>query len=202
MRAATCKLKPAEMLAAWDPEAQRLHLRAPSSVAPGDRATFCIELVGSQVLASVAGAVLGVVRDGGSLEIELAPDGESRGAVRMLLAAARGERVPFSRRPPRYLIRLPATVSFRDTSRVLATTESVSEGGCGLAWSGRPPEVGRVLRVRLEGGPRPAENQGAVCWSTVAPAQSLAGVQFAGSRAPAAWSAFVAAVARSGAPQA
>jgi hypothetical protein len=197
-----CQLRPAEMLDSWSARTQTLVVRAPGAPEAGEAFSVRIELAGGHIRAKVAGAVKAVRREPGCYAVELAPDAEGQRAVQMLLSAARGEPVPFARRPTRYLIRLPATVSFRNASRILATTESVSEGGCGLAWSAEPPEVGQVLRVRLDGGPRAAENQGAVCWSSAAPPRSLAGVQFAGSRAPAAWSAFVAAVARSGAPKA
>jgi hypothetical protein len=197
------RLEPAQMLSAWEPRTQRLRLPGPIARRPGTRAELRIEIAGIQVLASVAGTVTAVHHgedeDDG---FELAPDAESLRAVGMLVAAAKGEPVKFARRPPRYVVRLPATVSFPDSRRVLATTESVSEGGCGLAWSGRPPEVGQALRVRLEGGPRPAENLGTVCWSSVAPHATLTGVQFVGAHAPQAWLALVATLARGGAPRA
>jgi len=197
------RLEPAEVLAAWDPRAQRLRCPGPTTRRPGARAEVRIEIAGSHVLANVAGTIAAVYQDEDEGDsFDLAPDAESLRAVGMLLAAARGEPVKFAPRPPRYVVRLPATVSFPDARRVLATTESVSEGGCGLAWSGRPPEVGQALRVRLEGAPRPAENQGTVCWSSPAPHGVLTGVQFSGAHAPQAWLQLVAALAKSGAPRA
>jgi hypothetical protein len=193
------QLRPAEMIAAWRPLTERLQLRWRAAPRPGERVALRIEITGSPVAARVVGTVLGLRPEEEHHGLELAPDAGSLGAIGMLLAAARGEPVRFSRRPPRYLVQLPVAVSFRDAPGIRATTESVSEGGCALAWSGQPPTVGRVVRVRLDGGPAVAENQGAICWSAPASASSLAGVQFAGSRAPPAWSALVAAVARSGA---
>lgn len=198
------RLEPADMLSAWEPRTQRLRLPGPLPRRPGNRAELRIEIAGAQLLARVAGTVTAVHHgeDEGQDGFELAPDAESLRAVGMLLSAAKGEPMKFARRPPRYVVRLPATVSFPDARKVLATTESVSEGGCGLSWSGRPPEVGQALRVRLEGGPRPAENLGTVCWSSVAPNAALTGVQFVGTHAPQAWLALVATLARGGAPRA
>lgn len=196
------QLQPGEALASWDPQGMRLRLTAPSAPPAGEKAAIQIGVAGSEVAAKVVGTVKRVTRIGVRYGLELVPDAESMRAVKLVLAAARGERVDFSRRPARYLVRLPATVTLRDSSRFVMTTESVSEGGCGLSWSGRPPDVGQVLRVRLDATPRAAENQGAVCWTAPSATSALAGVQFAGSRAPPAWAALVAALARSGAPRA
>lgn len=196
------RLEPAEMLASWEPGRQRLRLRGTAPPSAGARADLRLQIVGSPVAAKVAGEVVAVESDEDGPRFELAPEAESLRAIRMLIAAAKGETVPFLVRPPRYLVRLPATVSFPDARRILATAESVSEGGCGLAWSSEPPEVGQALRIRLEGGPRPAENLGAVCWSSFAPHAALTGIQFAGAHPPGAWTALVAALARSGAPKA
>lgn len=198
----TYRLEPSGMLASWEPRRKRLRLRGPTAPGAGARADVRLQIVGTLVVAKVAGQVVAVESDGAGYRFELAPEAESLRAIRMLVAAARGETVPYLTRPPRYLVRLPATITFPDARRILATTESVSEGGCGLAWSGAPPDVGQALRIRLEGGPRPAENLGAVCWNSLAPHAALTGVQFAGAHPPGAWTALVAALARSGAPRA
>jgi hypothetical protein len=196
---ASYSLAPSALLAAWRPDAQRLRLGAQAATRARERATVRIRLDGSAVEATVVGTVTEVRPAAGRFEVEVAPDAASLPLVRLLLAAARSQAGLVSRRPPRWLVRLPATATLRDASTVRVSTVSVSEGGCGLDWAAPPPAVGQVLRIQVGAGGLLGENRGAVCWRS--PLEPTVGVQFAG-RAPSAWSALVAQVARSGAPRA
>jgi hypothetical protein len=202
MFAAGLRLVPAQMLEAWRPEESLLRLRSERAPAPQDRAAVRIELIGRPEAATVVGTVIGVQRGAAGHSFELAPDPESLGAIRLLLAASRGEDVRFHPRPARYLVRLPATVSFWNAARILMTTFSVSEGGCGLCWSGPLPTVGQELRLRVEASPRAAVIPGVICWRESSRPNSTAGVRLTGNLATSAWPALVADLARSGVPRA
>jgi len=192
-------LPPNALLSAWRPETLRLLLAARTAARPREPATVRIRLEGSGVGATVVGTVTGVHAASGRFDVEVAPDASSLPLVRLLLAAARRQAGLVARRPPRWLVRLPATASLRDASTVRVSTLSVSEGGCGLDWPAPPPPVGQVLRVQVGIGALLGENRGAVCWRSEL--EPTVGVQFAG-RAPSAWAALVAQVARGGAPRA
>jgi hypothetical protein len=203
MFAAALLLQPALMLAAWRPGPLALHLSSSSSEPRvRDRAAVRIDLVGSPVSATVVGTVLAVRREESGWAFDLGPDADSLNAVRLLLAAARGEAVPFRLRPTRYLVRLPATVSSWNAARIAMTTCSISEGGCGLSWSGPLPAVGQLVRLRVEAGPRVALGQGVVRWRSLSSPLSTAGVRFTGGPIAGTWPELVAQVARSGAPRA
>jgi len=198
---ASYSLRPQELLAAWRPETLRLRLAARVLPRRRDRSTLRVDLAGSQVAATVVGTVMDVARAGAGYEVEVAPDAACLPAVRMLLAAARNQAGLVARRPPRYLVRLPATATLRDSSTVKVTTVSLSEGGCGLAWSEPLPPVGQVLRLRVGVGSLLGENRGSICWRSALPSEPNVGVQFAG-RSPSTWSAIVAQLVRAGAPRA
>lgn len=198
---ASFSLQPSELLAAWRPQTLRLHLAARALPRARERATLRIDLARSPVAATVVGTVVAVRQAGGRCDFEVAPDAACLPVVRKLLAAARSQAGLIAPRPPRYLVRLPATATLRDSSTVKVTTVSLSEGGCGLAWSEPPPAVGQVLRVRVGVGSLLGENRGSVCWRSSPAPEPTVGVQFAG-RSPSGWSAIVAQVARSGAPRA
>jgi hypothetical protein len=79
------------------------------------------------------------------------------------------------------------------------TTFSVSEKGCGLAWSGPVPAVGAPIDVRLGAGTGAATLRGEVCWTAQSGRTAMVGVRFvAGARS--AWAVTITDVERSGAP--
>jgi hypothetical protein len=202
MFAAAFVLEPEEMLGAWRPEPLLLELISAEPPQLRDRAAVRIEVSGRSVAATVVGTVLSVLRDRSGYSFGLAPDADSMSAVRLLLAAARGENVPFRARATRYLVRLPTTVSFWNAARISMTTFSVSVGGCGLNWSGPLPSVGQAIRLRVEGTTHAAVNQGVIRWRSHSHPASTAGVQIIGSPASGAWPQLVAELARGGAPRA
>jgi hypothetical protein len=78
-------------------------------------------------------------------------------------------------------------------------TFSVSENGCGLAWSGPVPAVAVPMEVRLGAGSKVAAFRGVVCWTAQAGRTATVGVRFLdGART--AWTMMIGDVQRSGAP--
>jgi len=191
-------LQPAELLAAWRPRELRLHLTVRAPPRPRDRATLRIALTGSEAH-TVLGTIAGIVPGSDGFQIAVAPDAACMPEIRKLLYSARGL-AGLLRRPPRWLARLPATATLRESAEAVVTTTSLSAGGCGLSWSD-PPAVGRVLRLQVSVGALVGENRGSVCWRSPGSGPGSVGVQFAG-RPPASWAAVVAEVVKGGAPRA
>lgn len=192
-------LEPPEMLGAWRAETARLLLPTIAAPPVRQKAAVRIQLAGRPVAATVVGTVVSAHGDGRLHRIELAPDADSLGAVRLLLAAARGEPVPFLKRSMRYLVRLPVVVA-AGGSDLYMTTYCISEGGCGLKWSGPLPSVGQELGIRLATGARVEGVRGTVCWLNPSGPSANAGVRLELGSTAGAWGRMFAEVARSGAP--
>jgi hypothetical protein len=79
------------------------------------------------------------------------------------------------------------------------TTFSVSERGCGLAWSGPVPAVGTPVEVRLGAGNLAASFRGEVCWTAQCGRTATVGVRFL-SGFTSAWAMTLTDLSRSGAP--
>lgn len=196
---AAVSLEPSEMLGAFRPDTMRLLLRVPAALPLRQKAAVRIQLTGLPVGATVVGMVVSVHGEGAQHRVELAPDAASLPALRLLLAAARGESIPMLDRGPRYLAQVPVVVSCEGRA-IYMTTFCVSEGGCGLRWSGPLPKVGQEVSVRLSGTARGPDIPGTVCWLASSGSSPTAGVRFDAREAPGAWERMFADVARSGAP--
>jgi hypothetical protein len=195
-------LTPEELLAAWRPDTLRLTVPVEAPPRLGQRAALRLRLAGIGARSTVVGAVASVHALGRRHRVELAPEEAGLRAVRFLLAAARGEHRALQERAPRFLVRLPVVVA-TESGEQLMTTWSVSEGGCGLSWSGPPPAVGRQLRLRLGPRARASDVWGVVCWSAPAGRSATAGLRLASSDpVPPAWQELLAEAARRGAPRA
>jgi hypothetical protein len=195
-------LEPSEMLTAWRAETARLVL--PTLAAPQlrQKAAVRIQIAGRPVGATIVGTIVSAHGDGRQHRIELAPDADSMRAIRLLLSAARGEPIPYMKRSLRYLVRLPVVVA-AGGSDVYMNTFCVSEGGCGLKWSGPLPSVGQQLAIRLAAGARAEGVRGTVCWLSPSGPSPSAGVRLElDPAASVVWSRMFAEVARSGAPAA
>lgn len=193
-------LDPAQMLDAWRADTSRLLL--PTAAAPRlrQKAAVRIQLAGRPAVSTVVGTIVSVHAEGRGHRIELAPDAESLRAVRVLLAAARGEPVAFMKRSKRYLVRLPVVVA-SGGSDLYMTTFCISEAGCGLKWSGPLPAIGQRVTLRLATTGHNQGLRGTVRWLTSSGTLHSAGVRFdLGAAAMASWSRTFAEVARSGAP--
>jgi hypothetical protein len=80
------------------------------------------------------------------------------------------------------------------------TTYCISEGGCGLKWSGPLPSVGQELGIRLATGVRVEGARGTICWLNPSGPSANAGVRLELTSTSGAWGRMFAEVARSGAP--
>jgi PilZ domain-containing protein len=122
-------------------------------------------------------------------------------ALERLVAVARGERVAYQPRAPRLLATIPAVVH-GPAGPIYMTTFSVSENGCGLAWSGPVAAVtGAELDLRLGAGSRAVTFRGVVCWTARSGNADTVGVRFVAG-AKHAWTMMLGEAQRSGAPPA
>lgn len=193
-------LRPDELASSWRRDARRLliHTREPLRVQ--QRVAARVTAVGVGAAATITGRVVSASRTGSGHRIELAPDETRVAAVERLVALARGDVVEHAPRIPRLLATLPAVVR-GPAGPTYMTTFSVSEKGCGLAWSGPLPEVDAAVEVRLGAGPGAASFRGVVCWKAHTGRAAMVGVRFL-SGAERAWAITLAALERAGAPAA
>ncbi|MBK9517787.1 MAG: PilZ domain-containing protein [Anaeromyxobacter sp.] len=194
-------LEPSALLHAWRKDTGRLFLDTPRAPRQRGKAAIRIRLVGSKVAATVVGTVVSAHQQQQLHRLELQPEEASLPALRMLLAAAEGTAVPYQQRPLRYLARVPVVVA-TDQGEVLMTTFSVSPGGCGIAWSGPPPTIGRAVRLRVGPQARPADLWGTIRWIGARGPSSTTGVRLlAGDTVLAPWTDLLAQLELSGAPR-
>jgi hypothetical protein len=177
------RLSPDEWLAAWKPQAQRLHLVLPGPPAVRQPVAMRIELQGHILHVTVLGKVVGLQRTGGVVKAEVVPDPISLAAIALFDTAARGEVVPFRDRTRRFVAKLPVAVLGR-TGPQFMTTENLSPGGCALRWSGSPPEVHQLLRLRFGMGQGSPELDGSVRWVRHGTVTSV-GIRFSNPRSAA-----------------
>ena len=171
----------------------RLHGRTVARISLRGRPATTTAVVGSVICARQFGALH---------EIQLVPDERSLSAVRRLHATAIGVQALFAERPPRFSTEVPTFVE-TGAGEVLMTTISVSSDGCGLAWAGPPPPIGKPLRLWLADRVPPADLRAVVCWSASSERRSNAGLALVHEdfMARAAWRRFLSEVELSGAPQ-
>jgi hypothetical protein len=193
-------LRPDELIQAWRADSRRLLLPAPEPLPLRRRVAARIRAVGRGVAATITGRVARAGRHGEGFRIELEPDELRVRAVERLLEIARGMTVAYQPRAPRFLATMPAVVQ-GPAGNTYMNTFSVSENGCGLAWSGPLPAVGAALDVRLGAGNRTASFRGAVCWTGQSGRAPTVGVRFL-SGAQAAWKMMFAELRRTNAPPA
>jgi hypothetical protein len=185
-------------VAAWRPDTRRLQLVTTEPLRLEQRVAARITAIGSGVSATITGRVVSTSRHGTQHRVELLPDEMRMRAMERLLAAARGERVAYDTRAPRFLATMPAVV-YGPAGPTYMTTFSVSEAGCGLAWSGPLPAVGLPMDVRLGAGNRVAIFRSVVCWTQSSGRSANVGVRFVAG-AKTAWTTMLTDVRSSGAP--
>jgi hypothetical protein len=194
-------LRPDELVASWRPDSRRLVLPTREALRLQQRIAARISAVGLGVAATITGRVVSASRHGDLCRFELVPDDTRVRAVERLLAVARGERVCYQKRAPRFLVTMPAVVHRPPGGPTYMTTFSVSERGCGLAWSGPVPALGAPMDVRLGAGNRAAIFRSEVCWIAQTGRTATVGVRFLdGARN--AWAMMLTEVRHSGAPPA
>jgi hypothetical protein len=191
-------LRPDELIAAWRPDSRRLLLPAREPLRLQQRVAARISLAGRGVAATITGRVLSCGPHGTLHRIELALDEARIRATERLLAIARGEPIQYQLRVPRFLATLPAVV-YGPAGPTYMNTFSVSEKGCGLAWSGPVPPVGVPMDVRLGAGNRAAIFRSVICWTAQTGRTATVGMRFL-QGAGNAWATMIGEVKRSGAP--
>jgi len=195
------RLRPDELLAAWRLDSRRLVLQTREPLRVRQRVAARITAVGPGVAATITGRVTGTSRLGEAHRVEIVPDETRLRALERLLAIARGEPVQYQPRVPRILATVPAVVH-GPAGPTYMTTFSLSENGCGLAWSGSAPAaVGTSLDIRFGTGTRTVVFRSVVCWTARAGNTTTVGVRFlAGARD--AWTTMLQQARLSGAPPA
>jgi hypothetical protein len=193
------ELRPEELLAAW--RAGKLHATTRDPVRRDQRVVAHVALVGTNVTVTVAGRLTSAVARDGQVRFELTPDETRVRAVERLVEIARGAVVAYPPRAPRYLAAVPAMVAAPGGGLLYMNTFSVSERGCGLAWSGPVPVVGAPMELRLGAGKQVASVRGVVCWTARSGRAATVGLKFIAGHT-AAWSTMFQDVRRSGAPPA
>jgi PilZ domain-containing protein len=193
-------LGPDELVGAWRPNSRRLLLPWREPLRLQQRIAARIRAVGPGVSATITGHVASSSRSGTVFRIELAPDETRMRAVEWLLSVARGGAVHLQPRAPRFLATVPAVV-YRPGGPTYMTTFSVSERGCGLAWTGPLPDVGAPMDVRLGAGNQAAAFHSLVCWTERSGRIPTVGLRFL-EGAKSAWATMLADVKLSGAPPA
>jgi hypothetical protein len=165
-----------ELSSAWRPGDGHMVLSTPSSVGRGRRVSVKISGV-TGVAARVHGQVASVRVSKESCHAEVLVDEDGRLLLGRILEFLRGGEETLKVRPPRYRISLPAVVSWASGHSFMKTV-SLSQGGCGLAWSGMRPQVGSGIYLRLGAAPRQASFRGKVCWVREAKNGVRVGVRF------------------------
>lgn len=196
-------LEAAQYLGGWRPEDGTLFLAALSEGRVHDEVAVRIGIFGQAIRATVFGTISLVRRVGRpSLPpgIELAVDRVSLPAARFLALAARGDKLNFRERAPRYVFERPLLLS-RDGEERESTTMNLSDGGCAVSWSGPLPMVGEVVSIKLAEGFFPCAARAVVCWNAVGgPLERCVGLRIiAEGRAARAWRHIAEDAVRSGA---
>jgi hypothetical protein len=200
-------LDPAQFLSSYREAAGSLFVPALSDARIGEAVAVRIGIHGQAIRATLFGKISGVRRVGRpallpGVEVQL--DRGSLAAAGFLAMAARGEPVTFRERAPRYSAERTVVVVVGG-AEIEASTLNLSEGGCSLRWPGGAiPAVGEVVGLRVPGGLFPPTGRAVVCWTQAAgPVEPSLGLRLVSEgRSARAWRAFVAEVARSGAPAA
>jgi len=199
-------LEPSQFLAGWRQDQGTLFLPALSDARVGDEVAVRVGIFGQTIRATLLGTV-GLVRRLGrpSLPpgVELTLDQASLPAAVFLATAARGERVTFRERAPRFVFARPMRL-VRDGLEIRADTLNVSEGGLAVGWGGPLPMVGEVIAVKLGRTVFAPRARGVVCWNSLGgEARRAVGMRIvSGGRAGRAWRALATEAAQSGAPAA
>lgn len=194
-------LRPYELVAAWRPTSGSLSLVVPDPVQVRQPVQARIRVLGLGVGATILGHAARALPHLFGSELELEPDELRARTLERLVEVASGARVLYQDRAPRFLAAVPATV-FRLRHALQVSTFAVSDGGCGVAWTGPAmPAAGTRLDVALGAAGRAVRFESQVAWTAPVGRAPAIGLRFlSGDRA--AWSRIVADLQRAGAPPA
>jgi hypothetical protein len=202
VQSVSIKVPAAQYLAGWREQARILFLPTLSECRVGDLVAVRIAIHGGSISATLFGKVSLVRRVGRPAlppGIELQIERHSLAAAAFLAMAARGEKVTFKERLPRFSHERALTVRHGETSLEL-TTLNVSDDGCALRWPGALPAAGDQLVLKLGDGLFAATIRGVVCWTQSGPDGQGVGVRIVvEGRGGRAWRSLAESVARSGA---
>lgn len=165
-----------ELPAAWRPADNRLIVTTRSPVVRGRRVVVRIEGVAG-VTSPLTGRVAGARPSAGGCVAEIEIDSDRRPLLRRVVKFLRGEAAAPRVRAPRYRLSIPVVVCSA-LGRTYMNTFSLSQGGCGLVWSGDRPRLGGGLHLRLGGGSKSAAFRAAVCWVSDEQGGLRVGVRF------------------------
>jgi hypothetical protein len=192
------RFTPEEWSSAWSGQPKRLLVALPGQPVMSQQVAMRVELAGHIFQATVLGRVVGLRGTGAQARAEVEPDAASLAAIDRIDAAARGKTVSFRSRPRRWLAKLPVALLSRGGA-LMMVTGNVSPGGCSLRWSGAPPAVNQVVRLRFGMGPRAVELDGTIRWVRTS-AGTTVGIRFCDPRAAALLGPTLAAVERTQPP--
>lgn len=171
-------LQPYELLSGWRPTDRTLLLSVRQAVRRGQRVHARISLPDFGVSTTITGRARTVgVRAGGS-QLEIEPDSARIRALEWLVEIASGARVACQPRRPRYHASLPIVVHGLDGPTFMNTL-TVSENGCGVAWTSAMPDVDVPLDVRIGAGRGVASFCAEVRWTAPTARVPAVGLQFA-----------------------
>lgn len=202
MQSASIKVPATQYLAGWREQARSLFLPMLSECRVGDAIAVRIGIHGSSISATLFGKVTLVRRVGRPAlppGIGLQIERHSLAAAAFLAMAARGEKVTFKERLPRYSHERSLAVRHGASSIELATL-NVSDDGCALRWPGPLPAAGDQLAIKLDDGLFAPTIRGVVCWTQSGEDGRSVGVRIVvEGRGGRTWRSLAESVARSGA---
>jgi hypothetical protein len=193
-------LQPYELLSGWRSTDRTLVLAVREKARRGQRVHARITLPDYGVATTITGRARTVgVRAGGS-QLELEPDPARIRALEWLVEIASGARIAYQPRKPRYHASLPVVVHGLEGPTFMNTL-TVSENGCGVAWTATMPDLDVPLDIRIGAGRGVASFCAEVRWTAPSARVPAVGLQFAaGDRAT--WAHILEDLKRSGAPPA
>lgn len=191
-------LKPSELISGWRATDRILVLSLRDRVSRGQRMHARISLAGLGVTATITGRARNIHGHSTGAQVELEPDPSRLRALEWLVEVASGASVSYQPRAARYHASLPAVVA-GPTGPVFMNTLTVSEGGCGVAWSGPTPALDQPIDIRIGAGRTAASFCAEVRWTSPAARPPAVGLQFAGGDR-AAWAHLLEVLRRSGVP--
>jgi hypothetical protein len=159
----------------WRPAVGLLDLKAHAPVGKGARVMVLVTGAGAPV--EIHGAVRAATPGPQAHALEIAVDPDGQALLARLASALRGEGPLPRQRAQRYRVSIPVVVTGQGGAAFMTAT-SLSEGGCGLAWSGTPPRLGAGLLVRLGSGPRAVTVRAMTCWVRPAAKGLRVGLKF------------------------
>lgn len=193
-------LNPSELITGWRATDRILVLAVPDRVRRGQRMHARISLTGLGVAATITGRARNIHGHSTGANVELEPDPSRLRTLEWLVEVASGAPVSYQPRPVRYHASLPAVVSGR-TGPIFMNTLTVSEDGCGLAWTGPTPGLDEPIDLRIGAGKSAASFCAEVRWTAPGARPPAVGLQFAaGDRT--AWAQILELLRRTGVPPA